>query len=88
FLAYADRLDSAGGLNRVVVDEYHLICTAESYRRKMHEVKRLRVLRYQFVFLTATLPAYLVPRFYEALLLERPLLIRSHTVRPDLEYHV
>ncbi|KAF2417727.1 hypothetical protein EJ08DRAFT_654452 [Tothia fuscella] len=51
----------------------------------MPEVKRLRILYYQFVFLTATLPASLVPHLYEALLLERPLLIRSVSARADLE---
>ncbi|KAF2428036.1 hypothetical protein EJ08DRAFT_651129, partial [Tothia fuscella] len=41
-----------------------------------------------FVFLTTTLPASLVPRLCEALLLERPLLIRSVSARADLEYYV
>lgn len=72
----------------MVVDECHLVCTAESYRRRMQEVKRLRMLRYQFVFLTATLPNQMVLGFSKALLLERPLIIRSVTVRQDLEYHV
>ncbi|KAF2414960.1 hypothetical protein EJ08DRAFT_601302, partial [Tothia fuscella] len=46
FLAYANRLDSGGSLNRVVVDEYYLVYTAEGYYRKIYEVKRLRILYY------------------------------------------
>ena len=88
FLTFANQLDVAGLLARVVIDESHLVCTAESYREKMREVKQLRMLHCQFVLLTATLPPTMESAFEEALLLQRPLYIRSATIRTDLEYHV
>ena len=54
----------------------------------MREVKQLRMLHCQFVLLTATLPPTIEPAFEEALLLQRPLYIRSATIRTDLEYYV
>ena len=88
FLTFANQLDAASLLARVVVDESYLVCTAESYRKKMREVKQLRMLYCQFVLLTATLPPTIEPAFEEALLLQRPLYIRSATIRTDLEYYV
>jgi superfamily II DNA helicase RecQ len=88
FLTFANQLNAAGLLARVVIDESHLVCTAESYRRRMREVKQLRMLHCQFVFLTATLAPQMEPAFEEALLLQRPLYIRSATIRTDLEYYV
>ena len=69
FLTFANQLDVASLLARVVIDESHLVCTAESYREKMREVKQLRMLHCQFVLLTATLPPTMEPAFEEALLL-------------------
>jgi len=54
----------------------------------MRDVKQLRMLHCQFVFLTATLPPTMELKFEEALLLQRPLYIRSLTTRMDLEYYV
>ena len=88
FLTFANQLDAASLLARVVVDESHLVCTAESYREKMREVKQLRMLHCQFVLLTATLPLTMEPAFKEALLLQQPLYIHSVTIRTDLEYYV
>ncbi|KAF1980961.1 hypothetical protein K402DRAFT_408825, partial [Aulographum hederae CBS 113979] len=81
-------LDALGQLARVVVDESHLVCTAESYRRRMEDVKRLRMLHCQFVFLTGTLPPQMEKQFESAVLLQRPYYVRSRTMRTDLEYHV
>ena len=88
FLTYANQLDAANLLARVILDESHLVCTADSYRNKMAEVKKLRMLHCQFVFLTATLPPQMEAQFEAALLLKHPLYIRSLTTRLDLEYHV
>ena len=88
FLTFANQLDTARLLARVVIDESHLVYTAKSYRRRMTEVKQLRMLHCQFVLLTATLPPSLEAAFEETLLLQRPLYIRSTTIRTELEYHV
>ena len=88
FLTFANQLDAARLLARVVIDESHLVCTAKSYRQRMTEVKQLRMLHCQFVLLTATLPPSMEAAFEETLLLQRPLYIRSATIRTELEYHV
>jgi len=61
---------------------------AESYRRRMREVKQLRMLHCQFALLTATLSPRMEDVFEKALLLQRPLYVRSLTMRAELEYHV
>ncbi|KAK3063160.1 hypothetical protein LTS18_002588, partial [Coniosporium uncinatum] len=88
FLTYLNQLDVSGKLARVVIDESHLVCTADSYRRRMREVKQLRMLHCQFVLLTATLPPEIEDTFEKALLLQRPLYVRSSTIRTELEYYV
>ncbi|KAF1982998.1 hypothetical protein K402DRAFT_180401 [Aulographum hederae CBS 113979] len=54
----------------------------------MGDVKRLRMLHCQFVFLTGTLPPQMEKQFESAVLLQRPYYVRSRTMRTDLEYHV
>ena len=88
FLSFANQLDTNSLLARVVVDESHLVCTADSYRHRMADVKKLRMLHCQFVFLTATLPPQMQSQFEAALLLKKPVYIRSLTFRTDLEYQV
>ena len=88
FRLYLNRLEAGNGLDRVIFDESHLAITASRYRPKMGLVKYLRSLRCQFVYLTATLPPTMVNRFEQAMLLWQPRMIRSLTLRTDLEYWV
>lgn len=55
FRTYIHRLDAANALDHVVFDECHLVITAFSYRPSLRLIKELQILRYQFVYLTATL---------------------------------
>jgi len=71
FFTYLNQLDSTGDLARIVMDESHLVCTAEIYRQRMRGVKQLRMLHCQFVLLTATLPPRMEDVFEKALLLHR-----------------
>jgi superfamily II DNA helicase RecQ len=88
FRAYATNLARENGLARIVLDECHLICTAKTYRPRMHEVVELRELQTQFVFMTATLPPSMQSEFSDSVLLQRPTWIRSVTVREDIAYGV
>jgi superfamily II DNA helicase RecQ len=88
FRGYLGRLDSRNQVDRVVFDESHLILTASQYRPKLHLIKFLRQLRCQFVFLTATLPPSMEARFAQAVLLFQPSIIRSITIRKDIDYSV
>lgn len=56
FHIFLARLDAAQRLDRVILDEAHLVLTSSHYRLKMGLIRQLRNLRAQFVFLTGTLP--------------------------------
>ena len=57
FLQWATDLCVRDQLDRVVIDEYHLIFTiTDEYRRKLRGLVLLRNLGCPFVFLTGTLP--------------------------------
>ena len=56
FLGYARLMKDKGLLQRVVVDECHLLFTARHWRANLLKVKNLRLLGCPLVLLTATLP--------------------------------
>ena len=76
-MAYLLRLDTAHALDRVVVDECHLVLMAAEYRPCMELVKRLRRLQCQMLCLTATLPPSMEEDLRQALALYRPMVLRS-----------
>ena len=82
------RLDMSNSLDGIIFDESHLVVTASSYRPRFRFLKALRELRCQFIFLTATLPPTMMTAFQQELLLVNPHVIRSSTIRKDLNYHV
>lgn len=82
------RLDVGNSLDRIILDESHLVLTASKYRPKFRFLEELRELRCQFVFLTATLPPMMMSAFQKKLLLVDPHVIRSLTIRRDITYHV
>jgi superfamily II DNA helicase RecQ len=88
FQTYLRRLEAAGQLQSIVIDESHLILTASTYRACMERVQRFRGLACQLVFLTATLPMYMLNSFVDRLLLAKPVVIRGLTVRRDIQYEV
>ena len=89
FRTFITSLDTRDALDRVVIDESHLILTASDYRPKLKLIKYLRGLRCQFVFLSATLPPLMLSTFSQRLLLFDPVVVRSdHTFRRDLQYAV
>ena len=88
FRTVLNQLHMADALDRIVVDECHLILTAVSYRPRLRELQELRRSTCQFVFLTGTLPPEMIPQFEHAALLSRPRLIRGPTLRSDLRYSV
>ena len=88
FQSYLNRLKAGNRLNRVIFDKSYLAITTSRYQPKMGLVKYLRSLRYQFVYLIATLLPIIVNRFKQAILLQQPCMIRSLILRTDLEYQV
>jgi superfamily II DNA helicase RecQ len=88
FLGYAQLLKGKGLLQRVVVDECHLVLTARNWRAKMLLVKRLRVLGCPTVLLTATLPPLREEELEASMVARNATYIRASTVRPNPRYFV
>jgi superfamily II DNA helicase RecQ len=92
FLTFVSDLQVQGRLDRIVIDECHVMLTAADYRRQLPDLDRLRRIPCQFVLLTGTLP----PRF-EAKLVDAYLLgteehglryVRAITDRSNVAYSV
>ena len=88
FRGFAARLAAKQELARIVVDEAHLTVTASRYRQAMVDLALLRMVRTQFVYLTATLPPSMQGRFEEQNHLVRPKVVRASTNRRNLSYLV
>lgn len=89
FLQWAADLRVRDRLDRVVIDECHLMFTAANeYRRKLRALVLLRNLGCAFVFLTGTLPPLCQREFEEAMQLQNPLYIRASSHRTNVEYLV
>lgn len=92
FLTFASDLQVAGRLDRIVIDECHVIFTSASYRRQLPHLDRLRAIPCQFVLLTGTLPPRLEAGLADAFLLgtsEQGLTyIRAITDRSNVAYRV
>ena len=88
FYQYLYELHQARQLDRVVIDECHLVLTAATYRRGMSKLVALRGIPVPFVYLTATLPIYLQHRLYQHHHLTTVTEIRGPSRRPNLRYRV
>jgi superfamily II DNA helicase RecQ len=88
FRAYAQGLIDQQKLDRIVVDECHLTVTAATYRESIVDLTAIRLLRTQFVYLTATLPPSMQAEFEERNYLVHPKIIRAPSNRPNIFYAV
>lgn len=89
FLQWASELVSRKALDRIVVDECHVMFTAaDEYRKKLRSLALLRQLGCPFVFLTGTLPPLQEREFEEAMHLRNPIYIRASCHRLNIEYSV
>jgi hypothetical protein len=88
FVGLLQRLSMEGRLDRICLDEAHLVLTDAGYRESLRQVRQVRRVPVPFLALTATLPPVLEPALATALFLDRPLTIRRSVDRPDLAYVV
>jgi superfamily II DNA helicase RecQ len=88
FLGYARVLKGKGLLQRVVIDECHLLFTARHWRANLLKVKNLRLLGCPTVLLTATLPVVQEGELEASMLVRNATYIRASTVRPNARYFV
>ncbi|KAL6161913.1 hypothetical protein ACJQWK_11994 [Exserohilum turcicum] len=88
FLGYARLLRDKGLLQRVVVDECHLVFTSRHWRENLLKVKNLRLLGCLVVLLTATLPPVQEGELEASMLVRNATYIRASTTRPNARYFV
>lgn len=88
FLKYARGLIARQKLDRIVVDECHLIVTAVEYRPTMMDVTAVRCLHTQFIYMTTTLPPSIQAEFEERNYLVYPTTIRASSNRSNIFYIV
>ncbi|KAK3684401.1 hypothetical protein LTR37_020307 [Vermiconidia calcicola] len=88
FRAYAQALIDQQKLDRIVVDECHLTVTAATYRESIIDLTAIRVLRTQFVYLTATLSPSMQAEFEERNYLVHPKIVRAPRNWPNIFYTV
>ena len=86
FLGSLTRLIQEGKVDRIVMDECHLLITSRTYRSVMFQVKKVLELQVQFVFLSRTLPLYLERALREEFSLASLCIIRGPTTRTNIAY--
>ena len=86
FLGSLTRLIQEGKVDRIVMDECHLLITARTYRSVMFQVKKILELQVQFVFLSGTLPLYLERALREEFSLVSLCAIKGPTTRTNIAY--
>lgn len=75
-------------LDRIVLDEAHLLLTASHYREKLGLLGALRSIPCPFVCMTATLPPSAEVELKRLLAMTQPQMLRASSDRPNLEYQV
>ncbi|KAK5108236.1 hypothetical protein LTR85_005380 [Meristemomyces frigidus] len=91
FGRFIDEKKAAHQLERIVVDECHMILeSTPKWRPKMRELRQIATKGVQVVYLTATLPPSNEPAFFEAIGVppQEISIIRESTVRPNIAYSV
>jgi hypothetical protein len=88
FLTLMQNLNRMGRLDRIVMDEAHLLLTAKHYREQLATLGALRQIKCPFVCLTATLPPFGESTLHDELNLTQPDLLRASSDRPNLVYEV
>jgi superfamily II DNA helicase RecQ len=73
-------------LDRIILDEFHLLYTTSSYRFIMFRFKNILPKPVQFVFLTGTLPLHIQVSITESLLLDNISIIRANCCRNNISY--
>lgn len=74
-------------LDRIIVDECHLLISSKHYRPIMHRFIELLVVPVQVVFLTGTLPEAYEVELKETLKLESMSVIRASSSRREISYN-
>jgi hypothetical protein len=88
FRGHLKQLHAMRRLDRIVVDECHVIITQADFRSVMDKLEFLRTLPVPLVLLTATLPPSMQAVLESSLHCPAPDVLRGPTYRPEIEYSV
>lgn len=86
-LKLLDSLHADDCLDRIVVDEVHMLLKDKSYRKHIDSVKEIG-LPVQFVYLTATLPPCDEAKLEDEIIFDKPKYIRGLIKKPNVQYAV
>jgi len=87
FMNYAWGLQLGGQLDRIVLDECHVVLSSATFRTRLQRLKRLEM-PCQYILLTGTLPPCMTPELERMLLLEEVEYIRAGTSRSNFGFRV
>ncbi|KAK0768541.1 hypothetical protein LTR59_017590 [Friedmanniomyces endolithicus] len=91
FGTFIRRLKRTQSLDRIVIDECHVVLNDQlSFRKMLQQLGQLAIAETQMVLLTPTLPPSLEDTLFERMFWQREevTLIRGSTVRPNIAYSV
>jgi superfamily II DNA or RNA helicase len=86
FMAYMDKLDRGGHLQRIFIDEAHVAITDSTYREQLPKLKWLHRFSKPMIMLTATLMKTMERDFREMLLQGKTPIIRDRTTKTNARY--
>jgi superfamily II DNA helicase RecQ len=89
FMNYMRKLQSMDRLDRIVIDECHILLnTRLDFRRKLQKLRKVVEFAVQLVLLTATLPPSKESELLSMISIEGPLIFRDRTTRHNIAYSV
>ena len=86
FIAIVQTLQNCDRLDRLIIDEVHLILTAAHYQENLELLKVLRQVRYLIVCLTATLSPIEERELKQSLHFTQIEMLRVNNNRVNIEY--
>lgn len=88
FRQYIQRIKEVRRLDRVVVDEAHILVTMVDFRESFAKLDWFTGIGVQCVFLTATLPSWMKPELREAAFIPSFTFVRARVSRSNIAYSV
>jgi len=89
FMNYMRKLKAMDRLDRIVIDECHILLnTRLDFRRKLQKLRKVVEFTVQLVLLTATLPISKESELLSMISIEAPIMFREHTTRHNIAYAV
>ena len=86
FISLVQSLINSSNLDRIIIDECHLLISASNYRIIMFKFREILLLSTQIIFLTGTLPLSFQESLTSSLALEDLSIIRASCSRLNISY--